>query len=531
MIENLTQVEAQIIHSKIIEGKFVEIKTPGIKIKFINLLAINLLIFLSYYYSNCNKSIEKSVGSIKGRFLENGTPCSLRINLHNADNKLFLKSENSGSDGYFSFSGLDFGKYYLITHPADKGTEMPLQWRTSNINISKDAPNYKLSPVDGWSVTIVQPIDYSTFDIGILDNFSSIKFQWTPYYKEALYEIELVDIFRERIFYSGEIEGNEYYFNGYFPDSTQLSEGVYRWTLKVLPKNSEWTGLSNFYDFAIGEECTHKIFESKYIELDFPQWYHRVIKKFDLLTLLDKCYLLTTVLNAGQVPELGPKLGEKQQLYYDKKIMFAHSGQPIHLGKKFIDGKSVPLSTILHEMAHNFQIGGLYGFPQILLDGEMKDKNASFCFSEGLATLNSIYVVEKISDEILNNELKEIIQKEKTRMRANYIKALEYYEVSGNNFNKLTPDVIDGIFYYLGDQYDWDIFPQFFKIFLRNDINDSIYKLINSEESKMLSVIISSLSVSCGTDLREKFREWGFPFDDQFYDQIFQKVRSSLTYQ
>ncbi len=499
-------------------------KTPPI------IVFIIMVIFL--YFFNCsdfNKSENKSDGLIKGSFFENGKPCSLRINLHNAQNKLFLKYASSGNDGNFVFSGLDYGSYYLITHPADKGTEMPLQWRTQEINISKKSPEYDLSPVDGWSVNVIKPFDCCSFDLSILKNYKHLAFQWTPYCTEAQYEIEITDIFNDRVYKSGLIENHQFFFNGFFPDSTKLSKGVYRWTLKVLPKNNEWMGLSNFYDFSIGETCDHQVFGGTYVELDFPGWYTRVIQKFDLVNFLDKCYLLTTTLNAGQVPILGPKLGEKQKFFYDKKIMFAYSGQPIHLGKKFIDGKSIPFSILLHEMAHNFQIGGLPGFPKILLDDKMNNNNAGFCFSEGLATLNSMYVAEKILQENVSEEIKIVIENDRKKMIDTYSEALNYYEKSGNDYIKLTPDVVDGIFYYLGNKYSWDIFSQFFKIFQENKNTDKIYNLVQSKESKMLSVIIGSLSVACKDDLREKFLIWGFPFDDQFYRTIYPLIQKSLT--
>jgi hypothetical protein len=249
-------------------------------------------------------------------------------------------------------------------------------------------------------------------------------------------------------------------------------------------------------------------------------WYASVIQEFDLLNLLDKCYLLEKELNAGQVPVLGPKLGEKQIFFYDRKIMFAHSGQPIHFGKKFVHGDEIPFSIFLHEMAHNFQIGGLPGFPKLLLDEDLDHAHSGFCFSEGLATLAAMYGAEMLQSAVLNPKMNNVIRAERIKMRANFYEALRYYEESGNNFKNLTPDVVNGILYLLGDTYGWTIFPKFFKIFLEDDVTRQIYEQVNHKESRSMSVLICALSMSCNHDLVTDFMNWGFPVDLQFCNQI-----------
>ncbi|UCE06343.1 MAG: hypothetical protein JSW07_22675, partial [bacterium] len=82
-------------------------------------IVFNILHVDSSSYSQGQK------GVIAGLFLENTEPCSLQINLHRWDNKLYFGNTVSGKNGYYAYTDLPLGSYYLITHPV---TEMPLQW-------------------------------------------------------------------------------------------------------------------------------------------------------------------------------------------------------------------------------------------------------------------------------------------------------------------------------------------------------------------------------------------------------------------
>jgi hypothetical protein len=468
-------------------------------------------------------------GTISGEFLENGKPCSLRINLHNAINKLYLRNTASNKNGKFVFNNLKNDTYYLITHPAGTGLNLPLQWHTDNIELNDHNPEYHLPAVDGWSVKILEPQDSDTFAIDVIKNMKPIEFSWTEYNGEAEYEIEIIDIHDQQKFNSGRIPDTKFLFKGVFSDGSLLKKNVYRWTLTVYPINNEWQGVTNFYDFSIGDLCSDARYEGTYIVMNFPKWYSSIIKEYDLIDFLDRCYLLVKELSAGQVPVLGPKLGEKQEFFYDKKIMFAHSGQPIHIGKKFVDGNNVVFNILLHEMAHNFQIGGLPGFPKLLLNENLDNFQAGFCFSEGLATLASMYAAERLSPEETNESMLQVIRTERKKMRDTYYEALNYYLESGIKFENLTPDVVDGMLYTVGDKYGFEVFPKFFKIFHENEMTKQIYKLAGEEESKILAVLVSALSAASEEDLIDDFLYWEFPIDIQFYKNVSPLIKNVVS--
>lgn len=469
-----------------------------------------------------------NIGVISGSFFENNVPCSLRINIHNAHTGLYFGKIVTNQEGHYRIINLPLGKYYLITHPSGVGVRMPLQWKTKNLVINADSPEYRVAAVDGFAVKIIYPQDGENIIVEEINEHNPIVFSWNPYPGPAEYQIEIYSTDKTQKYVSGKISESSFAFDGMFEDSSTLKKRLYRWKLTVFPENSEWTGTSKPHDVCVGDLGKIKIYRGKYIELEFPKWYEPTINKLDLLKVLDKCYLLQKKLAAGQVPTLGPLPGKKQTFIYDPKITFAHSGNPIHFGKTFINEGSFPFFIALHEMAHNFQLGGGVGFTH-LLGNEYYDKTTiNFGFSEGLATLAFLYIAENLTREDLTPRVFELLQKEKQKKSRDYSKALKLYEKNGADEERITPDIIDGICIRLGDQYGWEIFPVFFRIFLQNEITDQIYELAGDDNAKRTTILIAAFSVVSKDDLRKEFRLWDFPIDDEYYRKILPLVKEAL---
>jgi len=121
-----------------------------------------------------------------------------------------------------------------------------------------------------------------------------------------------------------------------------------------------------------------------------------------------------------------------------------------------------------------------------------------------------------------------MFEAENKSMRTKFISALEFYENHQPDRNHITPDIIDGILIRLGDRYGWDIFPVFFRIFLENDINDQIYQLAGDDEVKRITIFVTAFSAVAREDLREQFRKYDFPVDDQYFQVILPLVKQSL---
>ncbi len=467
-------------------------------------------------------------GEIRGLFLENSVPCSLQINIHNAVTGLYFGETKTETDGIFMFSNLPYGKYYLITHPAGVGVRMPLQWKTDSIEVTKKQPQYVVSQVDGFAAKTIYPQDGDSLDLEAVSDQNPLIFRWRPYCATTKYEIEVYSTDKSQNFISDQIDTCKFVFNGVFPDGSHFKKRLYRWELRVYPNGSEWVGTSKPQDFTVGDLGKINTYEGQYIKLEFPRWYESTIDTLDLIHLLDNCYLLEKQLAAGQVPTLGPLPGEKQDFLYDPTITFAYSGNPIHFGKNHIIENTFPLFLTFHEMGHNFQFGGLPGF-EYLMGGENYQRTPIFFgYAEGLATLASLYITEKIDKDDLKLVVKDLFAAENKSMHEKFGMALEFYEKQGPNRKYITPDIIDGICIRLGDQYGWDIFPDFFRIFLKNDINDRIFQLAGDNNTKRETIYVAAFSVAAGDDLSKQFRKWDYPLDKKYYRTILPLVRESL---
>lgn len=500
--------------------------------KIFNLPCLSFFMFsLVLIILNINNQLysKEQVGVIAGLFLENANPCSLQINLHNAESKLYFGKTVSGKNGYYAFSNLPYGSYYLITHPAGAGVRMPLQWRSKNVEISSENPVYIMPKVDGFSVKILYPTDGTQIDHKKISDRNPLVFEWIPYDGPAEYEVEICSTDSSQVFESERISESKFSFNGKFKDGSAMQKRLYRWSLNVYPIGTNWSGKSKPQDIIISDLGRIKKYQGKYVELEFPKWYEPTIKKLDLVEFLDKCYLLQKELAAGQVPTLGPLPGEKQAFIYDPKITFAHSGNPIHFGKTFINEGSFPFFIALHEIAHNFQLGGGAGF-SYLLGNEYYDKTTiNFGFSEGLATLAFLYIARNLDREDVNPRVFELLQKENQKKSADYAKALQLYEKNDADEERITPDIIDGICIRLGDRYGWEIFPLFFRIFLQSDITDQIYEWAGDDDTKRTTILIAAFSVASGDDLRETFSKWDLPIDNEYYQKILPLVEEALA--
>jgi hypothetical protein len=460
-------------------------------------------------------------GVIAGLFLKNTEPCSLQINLHRWDNKLYFGNTMSGKNGYYAFTDLPLGSYYLITHPI---TEMPLQWRSEKVEITLENPVYIMPTIDGWSVEILCPTNGTQIEPKKISEANPLVFKWASYNSLAEYEVEIFSTDQSQVVKSGRIADTSYTFAGKFEDNSPLQKRLYRWLLKVYPTGTNWSGTSNTQDLFVGDLGEIKAYEGQYIKFEFPKWYEPTLQKLDLVKTLDKCYQLEKELVAGKLPFKG----EKQAFLYDPEILFAHSGNPIHFGKNLIKEGDFPFNISFHEMAHNFQYDGLPGF-DYLLGGEYYSKTALYNgFAEGLATLANLYITETLKEKDVNSQAFALIENGKEKMRKDYSEALRAYEESGANSERVTPDIVDGMLLQLGDKYGWGIYPKFFRIFLKNETTDQIYKLAGKDDTKRVTILVAAFSVACGDDLRDQFKKWDFPIDDDYFKTIRPMVKMGI---
>lgn len=246
---------------------------------------------------------------------------------------------------------------------------------------------------------------------------------------------------------------------------------------------------------------------------------------YQVVEATDQAYLLQKELT-GVTPFKGAKqlfIGEPGKS--DQLVPCGISGNPIRLGLNvnepfphnncIRDPSGYPhWDIILHEMGHNFTLGSVR-FNQLY--------GGMIIYTEGLATLARMYAEHIIASEPdhfdLSSAALESILNYIEFNRNVYLDDLATYEERGSNFAEMNPNILDGIFIRLADEYGWQIFPRFFKIFQPQDERWHILDQADTE-AKVHALTICALSVAARDDLRDMFRTWNFPIDNKFYQRV-----------
>jgi hypothetical protein len=90
---------------------------------------------------------------------------------------------------------------------------------------------------------------------------------------------------------------------------------------------------------------------------------------------------------------------------------------------------------------------------------------------------------------------------------------------------------LDGIFIDLAQDkkinpYGWELYPRFFKIYL-----DPLPSFITGPltEIEGNTYFVAGLSAASGSDLRNKFKNWGFSIDEDYYTEIYPKLKEIIS--
>lgn len=288
---------------------------------------------------------------------------------------------------------------------------------------------------------------------------------------------------------------------------------------------------------------SYVMFQGQYVAFYVPKEaagiaFGEVMRDYDVAGATDIAYLLEKELT-GVTPFHGitqifiGEPGESEEL-----SPCGISGNPIRLGYNV--NKPPPHNNcirepeghphwgiIWHEMGHNFtwasaRFGQLY--------------QGSSLYSEALATLAMMYAEYRIVNEPGHFSLSDVTVASvggntygafNFNRRIYLVEGLGNYEAAGADFQQMNANILDGIFFKLAETHSWDIFPRFFKIFLPADEQWDLYNQANTETKKH-TVTICALSIAAGVDLREQFRDWNFPIDDAFYEQIRLQIESAI---
>lgn len=219
------------------------------------------------------------------------------------------------------------------------------------------------------------------------------------------------------------------------------------------------------------------------------------------------------------------------------------SGNPIQLGFDVrVPGSCIQHSTygphmvMWHELGHNFP-----GSSPVIMHGICSGPTPSInaAYNEGLAGLMKLCAMQRIVygprncgvnqtmvDALLDSRLVGSLPFD----RITYVEGhLATYVANGSRYDTISPDVLDGIWIVLADEYGWEIYPRFFSAFLPPDVPLPL-GFVPQTETDRATLFVAALSAAAGEDLRPRFRdEWGFPVDDELYASLYPHLAQRIA--
>jgi len=205
--------------------------------------------------------------------------------------------------------------------------------------------------------------------------------------------------------------------------------------------------------------------------------------------------------------------------------------------------------AVIHEMGHNFAYSK--GMDQLLR--AKNDRINSAGFGECVASLPLQYLRAKILESPQNYNIDEnsfeylnwaSFQNQDNIWNKERLERFEGYIEEGStkgifDIDSLAPEKRDSLqgnigafctFFVtpaaypdeFGNSYSWEFYRRFFSFFGDKELS-------NFQEDKVETYFSAVYSASIGKDMREKLRFWGFNIDDEYFNQIYPQLVSSVS--
>jgi hypothetical protein len=255
----------------------------------------------------------------------------------------------------------------------------------------------------------------------------------------------------------------------------------------------------------------------------YPAEFEPVITKNQIPFVLDAAYEFEEKLT-GYKPVGGDTLRFIFHPLYDGAAI---EGDPIYIGPGMW-GTTALWFVYFHEMGHNFcnasaRFAQLYPLQFSVPPGPLP---MNILFYEAFATVPAMYVYEQIEQNKTIPGVESVIVSKILE---------EWYEVKTrftNAYNKykkdpmivsVNPDIIDGLFLELKEEYGWDIFQKFYKLMSPPNHQLEIFNTRLPDDTPDLQKTRSTLtaailSVAAGEDLSKRFEAWGFPINRELFN-------------
>jgi hypothetical protein len=268
-------------------------------------------------------------------------------------------------------------------------------------------------------------------------------------------------------------------------------------------------------------------FTGKYVRLQLPPRFERVVDDFEMIRLLDEGYVLISNLTGTDIPRgYRPVSGyptyfsEETLLVirYNESIGFAHWGNPIQIGASYWGETEPKWSIIVHEMAHNFQTSRSY--MKLLLEPDERIGD----LVEGFASLASMYVLSQMAESPTKDQANATITNQILSHyvieRRNFLTSFERWRIGGGGLDTLDGNSSTGLLLTIAEQHGWTAFETFFQIFRNIDKTEGEILLSADSEVRRATFLAAALSLSSGADIGSMFTSFKISIDRGYYDSL-----------
>lgn len=277
----------------------------------------------------------------------------------------------------------------------------------------------------------------------------------------------------------------------------------------------------------------------EHIEFIYPSTYQEVLDRCEVIKAIDLGTQLQSQL-------CGTEFHGIQVIQYNPWMHgVASCGNPVDMGS-WMWNDNPPWFVVFHELGHNYTFasdGFNNLYPALGYDTPMGGDNWDFGtnYVEAWASMVGLYAMHELFSKSeqyqLGAEGAASLEQAFNGSQNSYMGQLQDYE-ENPNFHILTPDLLDGMFMSLGEEYGYDIFPQFFKILqppdqtwdVLTEIKDNVRNNYDYAKTLAMTITCCAFSVAAKEDLRGIFRgDWDFPIDDDMYEDVKLEIEGMMT--
>lgn len=262
------------------------------------------------------------------------------------------------------------------------------------------------------------------------------------------------------------------------------------------------------------------------VRLLYPDSFDSVVTRYDIPAVLHLAYRLQRELT-GIVPVGGDSVVMEFNPFIGGAAL---EGDPILVGP-YMWGRSPLWFVYFHEMGHNFcnaavRFRQMYPLQESSRPGPLP---AHLLFYEAFASLPAMYVFDRIVQDDgmkypLRADVRSTLQRERDQIRDRFVRSWQTYK-ENPSFEKLNPDVVDGLFLELEKRFGWEfarrtyfcLHPEGSPLAILDEALAGDSPDLRTTRATFTAAL---LSASAATDLRQEFRRWGFPVDEHLFDRV-----------